>query len=90
MDRMSKTGQGKKACVCTQCVFEWLQKIVVGKRVMVKVERGYIVGTLVSVEYRPKASRRLNMVLTLENANGKVLLAKWDSLSILEENGKVD
>jgi len=83
MSWMSKTGQGKKAYVCTQCVFEWLQKIVVGKRVMVKVERGYIIGTLVSVEYQPKAARRLNTVLTLENANGKITVAKFDSVSIL-------
>jgi len=44
-----------------------------------------VIGTLIAVEYKPSVPRRLSMVITLETNHGKITLAKWKSLRILEE-----
>ncbi len=71
--------------LCSDCVFEWLSKVVIGKRILVRAGSDMVIGTLIAVEYKPSVPRRLSMVITLETNHGKITLAKWKSLRILEE-----
>jgi len=75
----------QKGYLCSDCVFEWLSKVAMDKRVLVKAESDMVIGRLIGVEYKPSAPRRLSMVVTLETSKGKIALAKWKSLRILEE-----
>ena len=77
-----------KGAVYSICAFNLL-RMTVGKRVLVTAGSDITIGTLTAVEYKPTTPRLLNMIITLETKEGKVTLAKWNSLQLLRE-GEVE
>jgi len=71
--------------LCWDCAFKWLNKVAMGKRVLVRAGSDMVIGRLIAVEYKTSVPRRFNMVVTVETNKGKIALAKWKSLRIIKE-----